>query len=117
MQVCHGKAAPLKRIRPGDSVVYYSPAEAMGSKTRLQAFTAIGVVKPGEPYQVDMGAGFQPFRRDVCWFDAREISILPLLAQLEFSAGKKNWGYPFRFGLFQISDHDMQIITSAMMPE
>ena len=25
MQVSHGKAAPLKRIRPGDRVVYYSP--------------------------------------------------------------------------------------------
>lgn len=25
MQVCHGKAAPLRRIKPEDSVVYYSP--------------------------------------------------------------------------------------------
>ena len=25
MQVCHGKAAPLRRIQPGDGVVYYSP--------------------------------------------------------------------------------------------
>ena len=25
MQVCHGKAAPLQRIQPGDRVVYYSP--------------------------------------------------------------------------------------------
>ena len=23
MQVCHGKAAPLRRIKPGDGVVYY----------------------------------------------------------------------------------------------
>ncbi len=117
MQVCHGKAAPLKRISPGDAVVYYSPTQTMGSKVRLQAFTAIGVVKPGDPYQVDMGAGFQPFRRDVCWFEAREISILPLLDQLTFSAGKKHWGYPFRFGLFEINETDMQIITAAMIPE
>jgi hypothetical protein len=25
MQVCHGKAAPLRRVQPGDRVVYYSP--------------------------------------------------------------------------------------------
>lgn len=25
MQVCHGKAAPLRRIKPGDRVAYYSP--------------------------------------------------------------------------------------------
>ena len=25
MQVSHGKAAPLRRIRPGDGVAYYSP--------------------------------------------------------------------------------------------
>ncbi|WP_299203186.1 EVE domain-containing protein [uncultured Amphritea sp.] len=115
MQVCHGKAAPLRRIRPGDTVVYYSPTERLGDKVKRQAFTAIGVVKPAAPYQVDMGAGFQPFRRDVCWFDAREVSILPLLDQLEFSAGNKNWGYRFRFGLFQVSDHDMQMISSAMI--
>jgi hypothetical protein len=114
MQVCHGKAAPLKRIRPGDTVVYYSPTERLGDKAKRQAFTAIGVVKPGEPYQVDMGAGFQPFRRDVCWFDALEISILPLLDQLELSAGNKNWGYRLRFGLFQVSDHDMQVISAEM---
>ena len=25
MQVCHGKASPLRRIQPGDRIVYYSP--------------------------------------------------------------------------------------------
>ncbi|MBY0464817.1 MAG: EVE domain-containing protein, partial [Burkholderiales bacterium] len=25
MQVCHGKCAPLKRMRPGDRVAYYAP--------------------------------------------------------------------------------------------
>ena len=31
MQVCHGKGAPLRRLKAGDGVVYYSPATAMGS--------------------------------------------------------------------------------------
>jgi hypothetical protein len=60
MQVSHGKAAPLKRIRPGDRVVYYSPTITLGGKDRLQAFTAIGAVKEGEPYVFDMGNGFKP---------------------------------------------------------
>src|SRR5262249_31349033 len=43
VQVSHGKAAPLKRIKPGDRVVYYSPTVTLGGKDKLQAFTAIGV--------------------------------------------------------------------------
>jgi len=33
---------------------------------------------------------------------------------LEFSAEKQNWGYQFRFGIFVISEHDMNVITAAM---
>ena len=60
MQVGHGKAAPLRRITPGDRVAYYSPMETFRGSDRLQAFTAIGVVKAGTPYQADMGGGFCP---------------------------------------------------------
>lgn len=49
MQVCHGKAAPLRRIRPGDGVVYYSPTTALGGGEPLQAFTAIGRARQGDP--------------------------------------------------------------------
>ena len=114
MQVCHGKAAPLRRIHPGDRVVYYSPTVAFRGKDKLQAFTAIGVVKPGEPYAFDMGGGFRPYRRDVKWAKAVEAPIKPLLEELEFSSGKKNWGYQLRFGLFPIAAGDMQIIAQAM---
>lgn len=114
MQVCHGKAAPLRRVRPGDRVAYYSPTVEFRGKDKLQAFTAIGIVRGGEPYQFDMGDGFCPFRRDVAWLQAHETPILPLLDVLEFSAGVRNWGYPLRFGLFSISGHDVQIIAAAM---
>lgn len=114
MQVCHGKAAPLRRVKPGDRIVYYSPTLEFRSKNKLQAFTAIGVVKIGDPYQFDMGGGFCPFRRNVLWLPAQEVPIQPLLGVLEFSAGIRNWGYQFRFGVFPISDHDMQIIATAM---
>ena len=114
MQVCHGKEPPLRRIRPGDMVVYYSPTERFGERVALQAFTAMGKVLVGEPYQVDMGGGFHPFRRDVQWLEANETSIVPLLSRLEFSAGRKNWGYQLRFGLVEISDRDFGLIAAAM---
>ncbi len=114
MQVCHGKAAPLRRIKPADRVAYYSPVLDLNSKKKLQAFTAIGVVKRKEPYPFDMGGGFVPFRRDVLWMAAHEAPIKALLDTLEFSAGVRNWGYQFRFGIFSISDHDMQVIAAAM---
>ena len=114
MQVNHGKAAPLKRIRPGDRVIYYSPSEVMRVADGLQSFTAIGTVKEGEPYQGEMGGGFTPFRRDVAWRQARETPIRPLLDRLEFTAGKPNWGAPFRYGLVEIGEADFRLIDQAM---
>lgn len=114
MQVCHGKAAPLRRIRPGDRVVYYSPAERMGDRAPLQAFTAIGIVREGEPYAHDTGNGFCPSRRDVTWFSARNAPIKPLLGTLDFTAGVRNWGQKLRFGLFAIGARDLEVIAIAM---
>ena len=114
MQVAHGKAAPLRRIKPGDRVVYYSPTGEFRGKDKLQALTAIGVVKAGEPYEFELGGGFCAFRRDVQWIRSRETPILPLLGALHFSTGKRNWGYQLRFGLFSISDHDLYLIAEAM---
>lgn len=114
MQVCHGKEAPLRRIKPRDRVVYYSPTLEFGGKAPLQHFTALGIVQEGEPYRFDMGGGFVPFRRDVLWLPATATSIRPLLEHMEFSAGVRNWAYPFRFGVFSISDHDMALIADAM---
>jgi hypothetical protein len=114
MQICHGKAAPLRRIRPGDRVVYYSPTEQMGDRAPLQAFTAIGIVRDGEPYVHDMGGGFCPFRRDVTWVAARNAPIRPLLGTLDFTSGDRNWGQKLRFGLFTIGARDLDVIAIAM---
>jgi hypothetical protein len=113
MQVNHGKAAPLRRLQVGDRVVYYSPTATFRGTDRLQAFTAIGTVR-GAPYQVDMGGGFRPFRRDVDWDAAEEVPIKPILDRLAFAAGKPSWGYQLRFGLLEISEQDMQTISQAM---
>lgn len=113
MQVCHGKLGPIHRVKPGDRVAYYSPTISMGGKDKCQSFVSIGIVLPGEPYEFDMG-GFAPYRRDVRYVPAREVSIAPLLDGFEFVEDRSRWGYKFRFGLFQISDHDMRLIASAM---
>jgi hypothetical protein len=114
MQVCHGKAAPLKRIQPGDRVVYYSPATEFRGNDRLQSFTAIGVVRDGMAYQADIGGGFSPFRRSVDWHTAEEAPIKPLVGRLQFTTTRSNWGFQLRFGLFEISAHDMAMIAAAM---
>lgn len=114
MQVCHGKAAPLRRIRPGDRVIYYSPTVTFGGKDRLQAFTAIGVARDRSPYQVEMETGFKPWRRDVDWQPAEETPIRPLLERLSFTQSGANWGYQLRFGLFGIDDRDADVIAEMM---
>ncbi|MFT4148973.1 MAG: EVE domain-containing protein [Paracoccaceae bacterium] len=114
MQVNHGKAAPLRRIAPGDRIAYYSSVQTYGTNTPLRAFTAIGRVRQGEVYQGVMASGSTAFRRDVDWFDANPAPIHPLLDRLELTAGRRNWGYAFRFGLVRVSEADMDVIAAAM---
>lgn len=66
-QVCHGKAAPLRRIRLGGGVVHYAPAEVIRGSDGLQSFTAIGFACDRAPYAFDMGNGFVPSRRVAMW--------------------------------------------------
>lgn len=114
MQVCHGKAAPLRRIKPGDGVVYYSPTQAFRAADGLQSFTAIGFARDHLPYQVDMGQGFAPYRRDVDRVKSTPALIRPLLDQLDLTRGLRNWGYGFRFGLLAITDADFATIGHTM---
>ncbi len=114
MQVCHGKAAPLRRLKPGDRIAYYSPSEQPGQRDGLQAFTAIGLVAEGAVVQVVMAPGFQPWRRRVAWLAAQEVSIRPLLARLDLTAAGGNWGYRLRFGLLPIGAVDMARIAESM---
>src|SRR5262249_5920083 len=105
---------PLQRVQSGDGVVYYSPTTTMGVADQLRAFTTIGEAKDERTYQADMGDGFRPLRRDVAYREARETPIAPLLAELVLTRGKRNWAYPFRFGLVEISAADFAVIARAM---
>ncbi|MFC5496494.1 EVE domain-containing protein [Caenimonas terrae] len=114
LQVGHGKLPPLRRVQPGDRVAYYAPALAPGGKDRLQSFVSIGIAAPGQPYAFDMGGGFVPWRRDVGYLPAQEAPIEPLLDRFHFVDDRRHWGSKFRFGLFEVDDHDMLLVAQAM---
>ncbi len=114
IQANHGKFGPIRRMQPGDGVIIYSPTSEYRGTEKLQAFTQIGVIKPGEPYQGFMGDGFVPFRRDVDWREAKAAPIRPLLEELSFTRGLTSWGQKFRFGMFEIGAEDFELISRAM---
>jgi hypothetical protein len=113
-QLCHGKAGPMRRLKPGDGIVYYSPRSEMRGGETVQAFTAIGTVKDGEAYPFDMGGGFVPTRRDIAFGKAHDAPIKPLLDRLSFTKGRKSWGAAFRFGVLEITEADFALIAGAM---
>ncbi len=115
-QVCHGKRAPLDRMKVGDGIVFYSPTEQFKGKQRCQRFTAIGQIVGGHTYAVEMFPGFVPFRKDVNYFRSEETPLLPLLPALNFTRGQSNWGAPFRFGHFALDADDFLLIAQQMLP-
>jgi hypothetical protein len=112
VQVCHGKGGPLQRMKQGDWFVYYSPVVTFGGKDKLQAFTAMGVVRSGKVYQFEMSRDFKPFRCDVDFKPCKEVLISTLKSQLSITQG--NWGMMFRRGHFEVPLADFQKIAAAM---
>lgn len=116
VQACHGKVAPLRRMQAGDGVVIYSPRTAYPVGDPLQAFTAIGRLRPGAPYVYDMGGGFTPYRRDVIWETCAAVPIRQMLDDLDLTRGQRSWGMVFRYGLTQLTRADFNLIHRAMQP-
>ena len=113
-QLGHGKSAPVKRLAPGDWIAYYSPRSTFEGGEPVQAFTAIGRIKAGEPYEADVGGGFHPVRRDVDYRKAAQAPIRPLLDRLSFTGSRQSWGYAFRRGSFTVTVEDFLTIAEAM---
>jgi len=114
-QACHGKATPLKRMKKGDYVIYYSAKQTLEKPDKCQEFTALGKVLDNEIYQFQVSEDFYPSRRKIEFSQCKDISILPLINDLQFIQNKKSWGYPFRFGFFEINQHDFELISSQML--
>ena len=113
-QVGHGKGGPLRKMNRGDGFLYYSPRTSLQNGDPLQAFTALGHIADDEPYQVEIGPDFHPWRRNVSWLPAHQAPIRLLLDALSFTSGRANWGYPFRRGHFEIAEADFRTIAAAM---
>jgi predicted RNA-binding protein len=115
MQANHGKQGPLKRIKEGDWVIFYSSKLTMNGDEKLQAFTAIGQASDNEIYQHKMSDDFIPYRRNIRFYDCKEVSIIPLINDLEFIPNKQSWGYPFRLGFFEIGEHDFKLLKEKLL--
>ncbi len=115
MQANHGKSSPLRRVAPGDWVIYYSSKVHYKEKEPCQAFTAVGQIKEGEVYTAVMAPDFEPARRDVDFKECEEVAIRPLIDRLSFVEDKQRWGYKFRFGFFEINQADFKLISGEML--
>jgi hypothetical protein len=114
-QVCHGKRAPLARMKKDDWLIYYSPGNAMG-KSDLQAFTAIGTVPDDHVFQFKMFEDFIPFRRKISYINSKEVMLASIKSKLNFTQ-EKNWGYQLLRGLVELSKEDFITIAKFMEVE
>jgi hypothetical protein len=114
VQLNHGKKAALQKLHAGDGLIFYSPKTAYPDGEPCQMFTAIGVVKTGKIYQVELDDSFKPFRVDMRFLKAKEIAIKPLLNDLSFIKDKAHWGGVFRFGYLKVPAQDFKVIAEAM---
>lgn len=101
-------------MRKGDFVVCYSGKQTIDKPDKCQEFTALGRVTDDEIYQLEVSKDFSPSRRNVDFFNCKAVSVLPLVKDLSFIQNKEHWGYPFRYGFFEIKRNDFELISSKM---
>ena len=115
MQANHGKSAPLKKMQKDDWVIFYSPKRFFNGHVPCKMFTAIGQVVDNDIYQYKMDVDFIPYRRNMNFYECNDVPIIPLIDQLDFISNKQSWGFPFRFGFFEIGQKDFELIRSNMI--
>jgi len=116
-QLGHGKYAPVRALKAGDILLFYSARESMGKGTVLQAFTAAGEILDDTPFEAEQAESFKPFRRETKFFKCQQAFIRPLLDRLSFTKGRAQWGMVFRRSSFSIDQEDFITIAAAMTLE
>ncbi|MGL6342410.1 MAG: EVE domain-containing protein, partial [Waterburya sp.] len=101
-------------LQPGDYIIFYSPKTSLQNGKPVQAFTAVAKIKDQDVYQVVVSDRFQLYRRNADYENCQEVQIKPLIEQLEFITNKQHWGFRFRLGLFEINQHDFELIYGLM---
>ncbi len=99
-QVCHGKSAPLKRMKKGDYLLYYSPKTDLYDGEKLQAFTAAGKMIDDNVYSFEMSPDFIPYRRDVMYYQPVQSCSIDIARQ---HPKWKEYASQLRYGLFEVS--------------
>ncbi|SEP41811.1 EVE domain-containing protein [Amycolatopsis saalfeldensis] len=115
-QADHGAGTRLRRPRPGDEMVFYSPRTNLRGGEPVRQFTAWATITGDKPYQVRISEDFQPWRLAVVFRPCERVEAKPLVDQLSFITDPADWGLPFRRGLFQIPHEDFSTITAHMVP-
>lgn len=98
-QVCHGKKAPLARMKQGDYLLYYSPKQSRDGE-KLQTFTAAAKMTDNEIYQAEQFPGFTPFRKNAEYYP--HTADCPL-DQVRSHPDWPDYAAKIRFGHFEIS--------------
>ncbi|WP_206911528.1 hypothetical protein IGL98_002095 [Enterococcus sp. DIV0840] len=113
-QLCHGKSAPLNRMKAGDWLIYYAPKKSLKTKEPCQEFIALGQILPGEAYPFEMAPDFIPDRKDISFL--KNIQSVPLEAVADFPLWQE-YRSRLRFGHFQIPEELFNFIVSGMKKE
>lgn len=113
LQVCHGKAAPLRRTAAGDEVFIYCPREEMRGGARLKRVEYRCTMNDDRVYQVEQAPGFTPFRKDVTFDTGFEGRAIHDVADLELTADP-HWGMLARRGFFEVSVHDAGLLRACL---
>lgn len=101
-QVCHGKKAPLNRMKAGDYLFYYAPKKSFAGKEQCQQFVAVGeIVSLGDAYQIEMYPNFFPFRKDVHYIKPINNVTLGVVQQ---HPEWRRYQSRLRFGHFELSE-------------
>lgn len=111
-QLCHGRAAPLAKMRPGDWLIYYAPRERMHAGAPVRAFVALGRVVGERVYEVELD-GRTPHRRDIVYEPVRRVALADVKARLHLAASPA-WAMKLRSGHVELDAHDFAIIAAAM---
>lgn len=113
-QLCHGKKAPLARMKKDDKIIYYAPKTSLKTKEPYQKIIAVGTLIDEEVYPFEMFPGFVPYRRNVQFETITKelpLAILRVLPEWEDYHSK------LRFGHFEINEEFYQKIYDYLMTE
>jgi hypothetical protein len=98
----HGKRAPLQRMRPGDTILVYSPRDAFPDGEPLKAVTFVGEVtgEAPEPSEVIPGGWRLAATR-------REIEPIPLADVKQHVPASR-----IRFGCYELPATDAEAVLA-----